>query len=130
MEILKIVGFALIALLLIITLGEQRKDIAVILSILAGTFILLFCVSKIQPVIELLNKLSEKSGINKEFFGVILKVTIIAYIVEIARSLCEDSKQHALGEKIELAGKVIIISISIPIITSLISLISDMMVLI
>lgn len=130
MEILKIVGFALISLILIMVIREQRKDIALILSIVAGIFILIFAVNKLDEVINLLNALAEKSGINKEFFSIVLKVTAISYLVEIARSICVDSKESALGEKIEIAGKLMIISISIPIITSLLNLLSDMMVLI
>ena len=119
----------MLTLILILTIKEQRKDIAVILSLIAGVFILNFAINKIEPVINLLNTLSEKSGINKEFFTVILKVTAIAYLVEIAKSMCEDSNEKALGQKVEIAGKVVIISISIPIITSLLNLLSDMMVL-
>ena len=129
MDILKVIGFAMLTLILILTIKEQRKDIAVILSLIAGVFILNFAINKIEPVINLLNTLSEKSGINKEFFTVILKATAIAYLVEIAKSMCEDSNEKALGQKVEIAGKVVIISISIPIITSLLNLLSDMMVL-
>ncbi len=129
MEILKVVGFALISLILIIVVREQRKDIAMILSLISGVFILMFVINKLEPVVDLLNVLADKSGINKEFFIVILKVTAIAYLIEVAKSICEDSKEKALGEKIEIAGKVIIISISIPIITSLLNLLTDMMVL-
>lgn len=129
MDIFKVIGFAIIALILIIIVKEQRKDIAILLSIIAGVFILMFAITKITPVIELLNTLAEKSGINTEFFKVILKVTAIAYLVEIAKSICQDSGENALGQKVEIAGKVVIIAISIPIITSLLNLLSDMMVL-
>lgn len=103
MEILKIVGFTITALFLILIVKEERKDIATIISIIAGVFILLFTISKITPVIDILNNLAEKSGINKEFFSIILKVTAIAYIVEIAKSICEDSGQKALSQKLEIA---------------------------
>lgn len=105
MEILKVIGFGLIALFLTMIVKEQRKDIAMIISIIAGTFILFFVISKITPIINILNSLSEKAGINKEFFRIILKVTFIAYIVEIARALCEDSGEKALSQKLELARK-------------------------
>ena len=129
MDILKVIGFSIVALVLIIVVKEQRKDVAILLSILAGIFILMFAISKITPVISLLNNLAEKSGMNIEFFKVILKVTGIAYLVEIAKSICEDSNENALSQKLEIAGKVVIIAISIPIITSLLNLLSDMMVL-
>ena len=77
----------------------------------------------------LLKTLADKSGMNKDFFKAIIKATCIAYIVEIAKEVCTDAKQNGLSEKIEIAGKVVIIAITIPIITSLLNLIQDMMVL-
>ncbi len=129
MDIFKVIGFTILSLILIIVVRENRKDIAIILSLVSGIFIIMFAVNKLDEIVNLLNSLAEKSGLNKEFFIVILKVTAIAYMIEIAKSMCIDSKESALAEKIEIAGKVIIISISIPVITSLLSLLSDMMVL-
>ena len=129
MEIVKVVFIAIITLFIILTLGKDRQDFAIIISIIAGIFILIFCISKISPIISLLNNLAEKAGVNKEFFKIILKATLIAYIVELARMICKDANQNGLSEKLEIAGKIVIISISIPVITSLLNLISDMMVL-
>ena len=129
MEVIKIVGFAIISLILILMVQEQRKEIAILISFVSGICILIAVVNEITPIINLLNSMAEKSGMNSEFFKVILKVTAIAYIIEIGRSMCIDSNQKALAEKLELAGKVIIVSISIPIITSLLNVITEMMVL-
>ena len=102
MEILKVAFFTIISLFLIIILKDQRRDIAILLSIISGIIILIFTISKITPVINLLNTLAEKSGINEEFFKIILKVTLIAYIIEITKSICEDAEENALAKKIEL----------------------------
>ena len=130
MDALKIVGFGIIAVILILIVEEQRKEIAIMISIVASVFIVMFIISEITPIIDFLNNLVNKSGINLAFLKVILKVTGIAYIIEISKNICIDANQNALAKKIEIAGKVIIVGISIPIITALLNIVTEMLVLV
>ena len=127
MDIFKIVAFAIVATILIVILKEQRKEMALKLTIIAAMGIILFAISEISEIVNLLNNLAEKSGINKDYLLIIIKVTGIAYIVEFGKNICQDAGQSAIATKLEMAGKVIIVSLSIPIISSLLTVISGML---
>ena len=86
MEIFKVIGFALFSVIIIIILKNQKPEFAVIASIVAGIGIILFSITKMSDIIELLYNLIDGTGINKEFLTIILKVTAIAYIVEFAKN--------------------------------------------
>lgn len=126
MEIIKVVGFAIFATMLVVILKEEKKEFAVALSVIAGVMLLLFCISKIDPLINMLYQLVEKSGINSSFLVIILKVIGIAYLVELGKNICQDAGQSAIATKLEMAGKIIVVSISLPIFTSLISLLVEL----
>lgn len=59
------------------------------------------------------------TSVNGQFLGILLKITGIAFLTEFAVSVCKDSGETAIASKVDLGGKVIIIAISIPIISSL-----------
>lgn len=126
MEIFKLVGFAIIAVVLVIILKEQKKEMAVILSIVAGVAIMLYAISKMSGIVDMLNMLVEKSGVNKEFLEIILKVTGIAYIVEFGKNVCMDAGQSAIATKLEMAGKIIILTLSIPLLSTLITVLTGL----
>ena len=63
--------------------------------------------------------ISSKANINSQFLGIILKITGIAILTEFAISICKDSGETAIANKIDIGGKAIIITISLPIISSL-----------
>ncbi len=126
MEIIKVVGFAIFATMLVVILKGEKKEFAVALSVIAGVMLLLFCISKIDPIINMLYELVEKSGINSSFLVIILKVIGIAYLVELGKNICQDAGQSAIATKLEMAGKIIVVSISLPIFTSLISLLVEL----
>ena len=89
--------------------------------------ILTLTMGKISGIINLLKSISDKTYINKQFLGILLKITGIAIITEFAVSICIDAGEKAIASKIEIGSKVIIIAMSIPIISSLLELIVEIL---
>ena len=126
-EIIKIIGIGLIALVIAIILKQYRPEYAIYVSIVAGILILVFIMSKITGIINLLKAISDKTYINKQFLSILLKITGIAIITEFAVSICTDAGEKAIASKIEIGSKVIIIAMSIPIMSSLLELIIEIL---
>ncbi len=74
---------------------------------------------KISAIIDLLTSLTNNVSINSSFIVLLIKITGIAILTEFAVSICKDSGETAIANKIDIGGKVIIVSISIPIIAGL-----------
>lgn len=127
MELIKIIGVGLISLIIIIILKQYKPEFTIYVSIIAGVIILFMVMDKFFLVINLLTNISEKSGTGSIFIAILLKVTGIAILTEFAVSICKDSGEVAIANKIDLGGKVIIISMSIPIITALLELILNIL---
>ena len=123
MDIVKIVGVAIISLVIIIILKQYKPEFAIYVSIISGIIILFLVMDKLYGIVNLLINISSKTGTGTEFIGLLLKITGIAILTEFAVSICKDSGETALENKVDLGGKIIIISISIPIITALLELI-------
>ena len=126
-DIIKIIGIGLISLITIIIIKQYRPEFAVYISIIAGVLILYLAMDKFSSIINLLQTISNKAGINKTFLEILLKITGIAFLSEFAVSICKDSGESAIASKIELGSKVIIISMSIPIISNLMELIINIL---
>lgn len=119
MDVVKIIGVGLIALIIIIVIKQYRPEFTIYVSLIAGAIILMLIMDKISAVINLLTSLSSKTAINNEFLVLLIKITGIAFLTEFAVSICKDSGETAIANKMDMGGKVIIISMSIPIIASL-----------
>ena len=119
MEMIKIIGIGLTALVLIIILRQYKPEFAIYISMIAGILILTFSLSQITGVINLIKDIAHRANINSQFLLIILKITGIAMLTEFAVSICQDSGENAIANKIDIGGKVIMITISLPIISSL-----------
>lgn len=127
MDIVKIIGVGFIALIIIVIIKQYKPEFAIYVSILAGAIIIFFSLDRITNIISLLTNLSQKAGINAKYLSILLKITGIAILTEFAASICKDSGESAIASKIDFGGKIIVISMSIPIISALLEIILKIM---
>ena len=127
MEIIKIIGVGLISLIIIVVIRQYKPEFTLYVSLLAGAIILMFVIGKLSEIINLLTALSNKTAVNNEFLKLLIKITGIAFLTEFAVSICKDSGESAIANKVDMGGKVIIVSMSIPIISSLLETIIEVL---
>lgn len=127
MEIIKIIGIGLITLIITLILKEYKKGFAIYPILIGGMIILFFSLNVFENIIDFIEELTSQSSINNEFFKILLKITGISILVEYAVSICKDLGESAIANKIDLGGKVIIISMSIPIISTTMSTLTKLL---
>lgn len=120
MDILQIVTLGIIASLLFIVLKDTHASIAYLLVIVTGIIILSFILTQIGSVLKLIESLGEKASIDGIYMETILKIIGIAYIAEIGANIVRDAGLTSTASKIELAGKVFILILAVPIISAVI----------
>ena len=127
---LKLVGFGIVAVIFIITIGkysDQTGVFSVILRIATVVIFMIFILGKLGGVLGIIRELSQKVQIDSADLNIIFKVIGIAYIAEFGYQLCKDAGEEAIGTKIQFAGKVMIFVISSPVILALVSLITELL---
>lgn len=126
-DIIQIVGVGLIATFLALVVKEQKPMIAFLLVVFVGAFIFLFLIDHIGRVIALLEQIAKDANINMMYVQTLLKIIGIAYIAEFGAQIAKDAGQAAIASKIELAGKVMILVMAIPILTAVIEMILSLL---
>ena len=74
-----------------------------------------------------MNNLSENANLNERYMVIILKILGIAYIAQFGMEMCKDAGENAIASKIEIAGKALIMTVSIPIITGVAEIITKVL---
>ncbi|NLO98016.1 MAG: stage III sporulation protein AD [Peptococcaceae bacterium] len=120
MEIAQVVGLAIIVTVIGAVLKQIKPEMALQLSILAGVTIFLLVMDKIRLVIDLLQKLADQANINSYYLFIVLKIVGVAYLAELGCQICRDAGETALATKVEIAAKVFVIVLAIPIIVAII----------
>ncbi|MBU8684224.1 stage III sporulation protein AD [Bacillus paralicheniformis] len=116
----QIVGLGMIATFLSLIVKEQKPTFAFMIIVFAGCTIFLFLVDQVYEIIRMIEKIAANANINMMYVETILKIIGIAYIAEFGAQLTKDAGQGAIASKIELAGKILILVMAVPILTVII----------
>ncbi len=116
MEIIKIIGVGFITLIVTIMLKQYRKEFAFLAILMGGAIILFLSLDTLTGIIDFVRSLNE--NYNNAFISILLKITGISILTEYAVSICKDSGESSIANKIDFGGKIIVISMSIPVIST------------
>lgn len=125
-DVLKLCGFGLLAVILCAVVRQLRPESAVFVSIGAGLMILIIAVRTLSPSVRAIGELAETAGISGSFAELLLKALAISYVTSLSADCARDAGEAALGSKLELAGRVSIAALSLPVFTQLAGLITAM----
>ena len=127
MDILKISLFAIAIAFAVVFTKQVKPEFAILITIAGSTIMLAYVLGFFSKLINIYNELTIRTGINQEYFSILLKAIGIGYLVEFASNVCKDSGNNAIADKVILAGKISILFISVPIIESIFKLVSDLL---
>ena len=130
MELAKIIGVGLVTAIAALILKSSKPELAFAVTIAGGVIILIFALDMLGASLRIFTDIAEKTGIDQSLVKIILKIVAIGYLVEFRAGIVEDFGSKSIADKLVLAGKIIIFTVSIPIIQSLITLIGNILELI
>ncbi|HHW74576.1 MAG TPA: stage III sporulation protein AD [Firmicutes bacterium] len=117
--IVQVVGLGLIAALLALILKEYRPELAMQISLAAGTIIMLLVLNRIVTAVNVITETAVAAGINLVYLQTLLRVIGIAYLAEFGSQLCRDAGEGSIATRVELAAKVIILVMAVPVIVEI-----------
>lgn len=120
----KIVGIGIVTMVLSILIRQYRPEMAVPVSLCGAVLILSICVPYLSSVIKMFEDIAKSAGVNLFHIEIVLKIIGISYICQFAADISKDAGEASIAGKIELGGKIIIISLSMPIIYNLLDLVN------
>lgn len=122
---MQLIGVCIVSTSVCLVIKKERPEIAMFIGILTGALILFSLVSKLNFIIESIQDLSKKANIPTMYITLIIKLIGIAYLMEFAIRLCNDCGETNISSKLEFGGKIMVMTMSFPILLSIMEMILD-----
>ena len=116
---LKIALFALVSLIIIVVLRQYHPEYALLTAVISGGLILIFLSLELASPLFTLIKMLNSYGVSNGLTSYILKALGICILTNFSVGLCTDFGQTSLAAKVEMAGKVAILILSLPILQNI-----------
>lgn len=114
MNIIGIAGAAICAAVIAAMLRRYHQEYAILVSIAAGAVILFSVFFSISPAIRQISTLLSSAGLSSEYALILFKTIGICFLAQFASDACRDAGENALASNVELAGKLTIIALALP----------------
>ena len=115
----KIALAGIVVVLCALLLKNEKAEYAVFISMSGCLMIFLFGISKLEVILRAIGRLEGYIGTGSVYQPILLRIVGITYLAEFAADLCRDAGFSAVAGQVELAGKLTIMAVSLPVIIGL-----------
>lgn len=116
---IKIAVIGVVAAILAAWIKTIKAEYALWITLAAGLFLGFSAILKLEMIVSELYFLQEYFSAYGSYFKLLIKIVGITYLAEFAAALCKDAGANTLASQIELFGKLSILVLCMPIMTSL-----------
>lgn len=112
--------------ILALWLRPLKAEYSLFLSLGAMLLLVGATLTQLKEVTSLLQRLMEASGLNVVYYKILLKIMGLAWISQLASDICKEAGSPAISKQIDIYGKILILSISLPVFQALVTTIEGL----
>lgn len=110
---------AVVTVIVALQFRNLKQEYELIICICGGLLIMGFVINKLVGILHNIRQMQAYVGLDEAYFQILIKIIGITYLSEFASDMCKDTGHAAIGNYVELAGKLSIMAISMPVIMAL-----------
>ena len=127
MGIIQVVMVGILSAVLALTIKKQSPEIAILITLAATVLIFFMVLPLLGEVIGVFNHVGQMMDGGMRYVGLALRVVGVAYMAELGASVCNDANETAIAAKIDLAGRVIILIMAMPVIADIVRIVTGLL---
>ncbi len=124
MEVIKIIGVAFITAITSILLKTTKPELSFAVTVTGVIVILLFIIDALQETLTVFSVIAQTTGVQNGLIKILIKIIGVGYITEFGAGILNDFGSNTIADKVVLSGKITIVLLSLPILQSLLKLMS------
>ena len=127
MGIFQIVAVGILGAVLAIIVKKQHPEMALLMTITASVIIFMMVMPMLAEVVGLFRHIGDLAGEQTTYVTLALRVIGVAYMAELGASVCSDAGETAIATKIDMAGRVIILIMAMPVIMDIVRIVMGLL---
>lgn len=118
---MQIAGFAVCVAAMALVMRRLRPEAASALVIAAGALAAMMVLPQLGQIVSGVTALASSGGVSDGYMSQLLKVGGISLLMDFSAQTCRDAGEEGLAMKVELAGRVMLIALALPVMQALLT---------
>ncbi len=114
MDVISVIVIGMVGAMFSLILKQYKPEFAIVVSVVTAIIIFINILGWVIPVITEIKKLMDKAAISYQYISILFKSLGICYITQFACDICKEAGQTAVAGKLELAGRISICVLALP----------------
>lgn len=127
MDIFRIAAIGLITVFCVLVLRDAKSELAPLAALAGGVAVLLSVIDYFADIFSVISSLAARAGLAASVIKLLFKVIAVGYVTEFSASVMDDVGLSSLSDKVTLAGKLIIVALSLPVVLKLFDLVAGLL---
>lgn len=103
-------------------------EIALVLTLAAGTWVLLRAAESLAAVAALMEELSLLAGLDQSVVEPVFKTVVLSILTKLTSEVCRSAGEGGLAAAVETAGTVLALAAALPLVRGVLELMAEMLV--
>ncbi len=116
---IKIIFVALTGVFASLSLKRVNSNLCFAVAVVTGVVIISMLYVDMNNLVQVFNIFKSGYGVSDDHIKLLIKVLGISYVTQFASGIAEECGEKFIAKKIEFAGKMFIITLSVPILLNL-----------
>ena len=104
----------MVAAFLAVLIRRYHPEYSMAIGLITGILVLALLIDQLMPIFNRLRTLLDSASLPAEYGLVLFKALGISLLAQLSADACRDAGENAMAEKAELAGKVFLLILALP----------------
>ena len=118
----KLAAVGVTAVVLSAVLRKNTPELALLLALAAGLWMLALTASGLGAVVELMNELAEQAGLSEVLLEPVVKTVALSILTRLTVEICRSAGEGGVAAFVETAGAVAALLIALPLLRAVVEL--------
>lgn len=123
----KVAAGALTAAVLSAVLRRHVPELALLLTLAAGLWILFLTARSMEQTVQLLDELAHAAGFSELLLEPVFKTVVLSILTRLTAEICRGAGESGVAAFVELAGAVLALGAALPLVRAVVELMAEML---
>jgi stage III sporulation protein AD len=123
----KLAAVGVTAVVLSAVLRKNTPELALLLALAAGLWMLALTASGLGAVVELMNELAEQAGLSEVLLEPVVKTVALSILTRLTVEICRSAGEGGVAAFVETAGAVLALLAALPLIRAVTQMMGELL---
>ena len=123
----KLAAVGVTAVVLSAVLKKNTPELALLLALAAGLWMLALTASGLGAVVELMNELAEQAGLSEVLLEPVVKTVALSILTRLTVEICRSAGEGGVAAFVETAGAVLALLAALPLIRAVAQMMGELL---